>query len=137
MYSGAKMRRLTVTPGSRSRHFALPVHWPQHDFSGRKPMSTTMEVTNAVVFERREPPAGSHCRSVAATFDTASGSILRDVDGRKYIDFLSGAGSLTYGHNDPDIRAAFIEYMMRDSITHGCASTEQQRTALLHRRRPR
>ncbi len=101
-------------------------------------MSTTMELTNAVVFERREPPpTRSHCRSVAATFDTASGSILRDVDGRKYIDFLSGAGSLTYRHNDPDMRAAFIEYLMCDGITHGCASTEQQRTALLHRRRPR
>jgi diaminobutyrate-2-oxoglutarate transaminase len=64
-------------------------------------MSTTIEVTNTVVFERRESPARSHCRSVDATFDTASGSILREVDGRKYIDFLSGAGSLTYGHKRP------------------------------------
>jgi diaminobutyrate-2-oxoglutarate transaminase len=100
-------------------------------------MSTTIEVTNTVVFERWESTARNHGRSVNATFDTASGSILREVDGRTYIDFLSGPGSLTYGHNHPEIRAALIEYLMRDGFTHGCANTEQQRTALLQRRRPR
>ena len=82
-------------------------------------MSMTIDVTNAAVFERRESRVRSYCRSVDAIFDTASGSIMRDVDGREYIDFLSGAGSLNYGHNDPDMRAALIEYLIRNGITHG------------------
>jgi 4-aminobutyrate aminotransferase-like enzyme len=76
-------------------------------------------VTNAAVFERRESHVRSYSRTVDAIFDTASGSIMRDVEGREYIDFLSGAGSLNYGHNDPDMRAALIDYLMRDGITHG------------------
>jgi len=92
----------------------------QHDFSARrKAISTTIDVTNAAVFERRESHVRSYSRTVDAIFDTASGSIMRDVEGREYIDFLSGAGSLNYGHNDPDMRAALIDYLMRDGITHG------------------
>jgi diaminobutyrate-2-oxoglutarate transaminase len=98
-------------------------------------MFTTVEGTNIVVFERRESPAHRHCRSGDPTF--ASSSILPGVDGRNSIDFTSCAESLTYGHNDPNVRAAHIEYLMPDGITHGCASTEQQRTALLQRWRSR
>jgi diaminobutyrate-2-oxoglutarate transaminase len=82
-------------------------------------MSTTIDVTKTWVFEHRESHVRSYCRIVNAIFDTASGSIMRDIDGREYIDFLSGAGSLNYGHNDPDMRAALIDYLMRDGITHG------------------
>jgi diaminobutyrate-2-oxoglutarate transaminase len=82
-------------------------------------MSTTIEETKTWVFERRESHVRSYCRIVNAIFDTAYGSIMRDIDGREYIDFLSGAGSLNYGHNDPDMRTALIEYLMRDGITHG------------------
>ncbi|HEY6810669.1 MAG TPA: hypothetical protein VIZ70_06045 [Propionibacteriaceae bacterium] len=125
-------------------------------------MCTTIYVTNTAVFERRESQVRSYCRSVDAIFETASGSIMRDVDRREHIDYLSGTGSLNYGHNDPDMRAGIIDALMRDGITHGCASTElpslgcdlgpsvralrsevlrdnaeTQRTALLERRRPR
>jgi 4-aminobutyrate aminotransferase-like enzyme len=95
-------------------------------------MSTTIDVTNiavfdvtnTAVFERRESQVRSYCRSVDAIFDTASGGIMRDLDGWEYIDFLSGTGSLNYGHNNPDKRAALIDYLIRDGITHGFASTE-------------
>jgi len=87
-------------------------------------MSTTIDVTNTAVSERRESQVCSYCRSVDAIFDTASGGIMRDLDGWEYIDFLSGTGSLNYGRNNPDKRAALIDYVMGDGITHGCASTE-------------
>jgi 4-aminobutyrate aminotransferase-like enzyme len=87
-------------------------------------MSTTIDVANTEVFARRESQVRSYCRSVDAIFDTASGGIMPDLDGREYIDFLSGTGSLNYGHNNPDKRAALIDYLMRDGITHGFASTE-------------
>lgn len=39
-----------------------------------------------------------------------------DVEGNKYIDFLSCAGSLNYGHNPPAIKNALVEYLQDDGI---------------------
>ncbi len=52
-------------------------------------------------------------------FDTARGSLLWDTEGREYLDFLAGAGSLNYGHNDPDLAAALIEHIRRGGLAHG------------------
>jgi diaminobutyrate-2-oxoglutarate transaminase len=71
------------------------------------------------VFERRESNARSYCRGIDALFTSALGSLVYDVEGREYIDFLAGAGSLNYGHNDPDMKAALIDYLAQDGITHG------------------
>jgi diaminobutyrate-2-oxoglutarate transaminase len=70
------------------------------------------------IFERRESVVRSYSRAIPGLFDTASGSVLRDVHGREYIDFLAGAGSLNYGHNDPDMRDALVAHLFRDGITH-------------------
>jgi 4-aminobutyrate aminotransferase-like enzyme len=51
-------------------------------------MATTHNVTNAMVFERPKSHVRSYCPSVDAIFDTASGSIMRGIAGRDYIDFL-------------------------------------------------
>jgi diaminobutyrate-2-oxoglutarate transaminase len=71
------------------------------------------------VFDRRESNARSYCRNIDALFGRASGSLVFDVEGREYIDFLAGAGSLNYGHNDPDMKAALVDYLSQDGITHG------------------
>jgi diaminobutyrate-2-oxoglutarate transaminase len=71
------------------------------------------------IFERRESNARSYCRRVDAVFARAQGSLVYDVEGREYIDFLAGAGSLNYGHNDPDMKAALVDYLQDDGITHG------------------
>ncbi len=42
-------------------------------------------------------------------FEEGQGVRLRDVDGREYLDFVSGHISLLLGHNHPDLRAALIE----------------------------
>ena len=102
-------------------------------------MFMTMDVANTAVFAHRKSQVRSYCRSIDAIFETTSGSLLR-VEGRENTDFLSAAGSLSWGQNDPNLRPALTEYLMRDGVTHGCVSTEQQRTALpqrLQRRRPR
>lgn len=41
-----------------------------------------------------------------------------DQDGNRYIDFLSGAGALGYGHNEPHIKEALIEYLRTDGVLH-------------------
>ena len=53
------------------------------------------------------------------TFDKAQGEHLYDTDGKQYIDFLAGAGTLNYGHNNPVLKQALVDYIMRDGITHG------------------
>ena len=53
------------------------------------------------VFVRLESKVQSYARNFPAIFNYARGSELRDVHGRRYLDFLAGAGSLNYGHNNP------------------------------------
>ncbi|TDQ04643.1 diaminobutyrate--2-oxoglutarate transaminase [Labedaea rhizosphaerae] len=70
------------------------------------------------VFEDLESEVRSYCRSWPVVFDRAVGSRLYDEDGREYLDFFAGAGALNYGHNNPVLKQAVIDYMMRDGITH-------------------
>lgn len=44
-------------------------------------------------------------------FDRAAGAEMFDVSGRRFLDFFCGAGSLNYGHNDPDMTAAMVAYL--------------------------
>ncbi len=71
------------------------------------------------IFKRRESEARSYCRGFDTVFCTAHGSEITDMAGRTYIDFLAGCSSLNYGHNDPDMKAALIEHIMGDGVTHG------------------
>ncbi|MFB6453345.1 diaminobutyrate--2-oxoglutarate transaminase [Bradyrhizobium tunisiense] len=60
-----------------------------------------------------------YSRSFPAFFTRARGSIMLTEDGRKVIDFLSGAGALNYGHNNHEIKAAIAEYLASDAVVHG------------------
>lgn len=42
-----------------------------------------------------------------------------DEDGRRYIDLFAGAGVLNYGHNEPTIKKALLDYLSEDNIIHG------------------
>ncbi|MEU3099415.1 diaminobutyrate--2-oxoglutarate transaminase [Streptomyces sp. NPDC006967] len=70
------------------------------------------------VFERLESEVRSYCRGWPALFDRAVGSRLYDEDHRPYLDFFSGAGTLNYGHNNPVLKRALLEYIERDGVTH-------------------
>ncbi|MGR3483546.1 diaminobutyrate--2-oxoglutarate transaminase [Salipiger marinus] len=71
------------------------------------------------IYARRESEARSYCRSFPVTFTKAQGSVMTDSTGRDYLDFLAGCSSLNYGHNDPDMKAALIEHISNDGISHG------------------
>src|SRR5439155_18933966 len=47
----------------------------------------------------------------------AAGSRITDVDGRVYIDFLGGAGTLALGHNHPELVEAVRDQLSR--LTQG------------------
>ena len=70
------------------------------------------------IFTTRESEVRSYCRSWPVVFDTASGPYQWTEDGERYIDFFSGAGALNYGHNNPVLKEALLEYLSRDGVTH-------------------
>ncbi|APU12454.1 MULTISPECIES: diaminobutyrate--2-oxoglutarate transaminase [Actinoalloteichus] len=70
------------------------------------------------VFETLESEVRSYSRSWPTVFDRASGTWLYGADGTPYLDFFAGAGALNYGHNNPILKRALIEYLERDGVTH-------------------
>lgn len=74
---------------------------------------------NMQAFEALESNVRLYSRSFPALFGRARGSIMLTEDGRKVIDFLSGAGALNYGHNNHEIKAALTEYLASDAVVHG------------------
>ncbi len=74
------------------------------------------ETTN--IFQSFESGVQSYARSFPRVFDRAEGAEVWDADGNRYLDFLSGCGSLNYGHNNPVMKSALLDYISRDSITH-------------------
>lgn len=74
---------------------------------------------NIDAFEHLESNVRSYCRDAPMVFDTAVGTRVKSEDGREYLDFFAGAGALNYGHNDPRMRDALIDYLSANGITHG------------------
>ncbi|KAB0623107.1 diaminobutyrate--2-oxoglutarate transaminase [Castellaniella defragrans] len=71
------------------------------------------------IFDRMESEVRGYVRSFPVIFSKARGSELYDEDGRRYIDFFSGAGTLNYGHNNPVLRERMMAYLEADGVTHG------------------
>jgi diaminobutyrate-2-oxoglutarate transaminase len=71
------------------------------------------------IFDRMESEVRGYVRSFPVIFSKARGSELFDEDGRRYIDFFSGAGTLNYGHNNPVLRERMMAYLESDGVTHG------------------
>jgi diaminobutyrate-2-oxoglutarate transaminase len=70
------------------------------------------------IFEARESAVRSYCRTWPTVFDRAAGSWLYDEGGRPYLDFFTGASALNYGHNNPVLKAALLEYLAGDGVVH-------------------
>lgn len=63
------------------------------------------------VFEQLESNVRGYCRVFPEMFNKAVGSSLFNAEGAEWIDFLSGAGSLNYGHNHPGMKQRLMEYI--------------------------
>src|ERR1700733_1941742 len=70
------------------------------------------------IFEHRESAVRSYCRTWPKVFDRAVGSWLYDEDGRAYLDFFTGASALNYGHNNPALKKALLDYLAGDRVVH-------------------
>ncbi len=70
-------------------------------------------------FDRLESEVRGYIRSFPTVFTKAQNAVLTDEGGNRYIDFLAGAGSLNYGHNNPMLKQAIIDYLNVDGVIHG------------------
>ena len=71
------------------------------------------------IFEEIESEVQSYARSFPRVFNRAKGEIMWDEEGNQYLDFLAGAGTLNYGHNNSVFKEVLLDYIQNDGITHG------------------
>lgn len=91
-------------------------------------MSHHLETINRIESEVR-----SYVRNFPTVFTHARDARLTDEEGREYIDFFAGAGVLNYGHNNPKIKAALIDYLAEDHIVHSLDMASSARARFLKR----
>ncbi|MFT5427280.1 MAG: diaminobutyrate-2-oxoglutarate transaminase [Gammaproteobacteria bacterium] len=71
------------------------------------------------IFNEIESEVQSYARAFPRVFHKAQHEFLYDEYDNEYLDFLAGAGTLNYGHNNPVFKEKLLEYIYDDGITHG------------------
>jgi diaminobutyrate-2-oxoglutarate transaminase len=94
---------------------ALASKIAEHHGNGHR---TAAPETTTDVFERYESNIRTYCRSFPAVFARGEGSYLFDNAGGKWLDLLSGAGSLNYGHNHPVLKKALLDYIDSNGVVN-------------------
>src|SRR5699024_8066132 len=84
-------------------------------------------------FEELESVVRSYSRGWPTIFEKAKGYKLQDVDGKEYIDFFAGAGTLNYGHNDTNMQEKIIDYIRNNGIVHSLDMGTTPRKQFLER----
>lgn len=75
--------------------------------------------TDFSVFEDLESDVRIYCRKFPVVFHRAKDAELYAEDGRPFIDFFCGAGTMNYGHNNEYIKSRVTEYLAGDGLMHG------------------
>lgn len=81
--------------------------------------------------ERHESNVRSYVRAFPTVFSTAEGAWLTDVEGKRYLDFFAGAGTLNYGHNNSHARKAILDYIQSCGITHALDMATEAKVELI------
>lgn len=84
-------------------------------------------------FELLESEVRIYSRSFPAIFTRAVGSQMTDATGRQYVDFFSGAGAVSYGHNNPRMKRKLMEYLESDGVVHGLDMATEAKERFLDR----
>ena len=82
---------------------------------------------------RLESNVRGYVRTFPTVFDTAKGALLTGKNGRSYIDFFAGAGTLNYGHNNELAKEALLDYIARDGIQHGLDTATTAKVEFLNK----
>jgi diaminobutyrate-2-oxoglutarate transaminase len=73
---------------------------------------------NMEIFEQWESEIRAYCRAAPTVFKSASNAKQVDENGKEYVDFFAGAGVLNFGHNNPKMKEAMIEFLKEDGVAH-------------------
>ena len=71
------------------------------------------------IFKSTESEVRVYSRAFPVIFNRAKNAHLYTEDGKQYLDFLAGAGSLNYGHNNDTLKKALLEYIESDGVSQG------------------
>ncbi|MBD8512164.1 diaminobutyrate--2-oxoglutarate transaminase [Photobacterium sp. CAU 1568] len=71
------------------------------------------------IFNAQESNVQCYAKNFPVVFSSAKGCWLNTSEGERYLDFLAGAGALNYGHNNPVLKKALMDYIDQDGLTHG------------------
>ena len=67
-------------------------------------------------FEKHESEIRAYCRAVPTVFKSSSNAIMIDENDKEFIDFFAGAGVLNFGHNNPKMKEAVIDFIQNDGV---------------------
>ena len=85
------------------------------------------------IFEQRESSIRAYSRVYPVVFKTATNARQTDTAGKTYIDFFAGAGVLNFGHNNPKMKDAIIDYLQNDGILHSLDMETEAKAAFIQR----
>lgn len=85
------------------------------------------------IFEQRESSIRAYSRVYPVVFKTATNARQTDTTGKSYIDFFAGAGVLNFGHNNPKMKDAIIEYLQSDGVLHSLDMETEAKAAFIQR----
>ncbi len=84
------------------------------------------------IFQLKESQVRSYCRKFPVEFSHAKNSELFSISGERYIDFLDAAGSMNYGHNNPFIKKAILDYLSEDRIINALDLFTEAKAVFFH-----
>jgi len=67
---------------------------------------------------RAKVVANGHASGITSYVESGKGAMLRDVDGREFIDFAGGIAVMNVGHSHPKVVAAIKDQV--EKLTHTC-----------------
>ena len=71
------------------------------------------------IFKSTESEVRVYSRAFPVIFNRAKNAHLYTEDGKQYLDFLAGAGSLNYGHNNDILKKELLKYIESDGVSQG------------------
>ena len=89
--------------------------------------------SSSSIFDELESETRTYCRRFPAVFARAKGCRMWDSDDNEYVDFISGAGALNYGHNPDALVRVVIDYVQGDGLVHGLDFHTEAKAAFLRR----
>jgi len=69
-------------------------------------------------FEAYESDIRAYSRAYPAVFVKGDNARQTDEEGKEYIDFYAGAGVLNFGHNNPKMIEAVVQYLQSGGVLH-------------------